>query len=87
MFGLSLTKILFTALVFVVVWRGSALLARHAADRRRSLAERAERYRQRRAEAPSAERTPTVDLKPCPNCGAYVDPGRGCARCGPRDRR
>jgi len=82
--GFSLTKILFTVLLIVLVWRGSALFARHAADRRRSLAERAERQCQHRAEAPAAEPTPTVDLERCPGCGAFVDPGRGCPHCGSR---
>lgn len=83
MFGLSLTKLLFTLLVFVVVWRGSALLARHAADRRKGVAARAERHHERRAATSAASKERTVDLERCPTCGAYVDPGRGCPKCGP----
>ena len=87
MFGLSLTKILFTVLVFAVVWRGSALLARHAADRRRSVAERAERRRQQAAGTAGSEPARTVDLERCPGCGAFVEPGRGCPRCRPQTHR
>lgn len=83
MFGLSLTKVLFTFLVFAVVWKGSALLARHAADLRKGVAQRADRHRQRRAEAAAAKKVATVDLEPCARCGAYVDPRHGCPRCSP----
>lgn len=80
--GLSLTKILFTALVIVVVWKGFALLGRHASERRASVADAAERHRQRRArEAKSGAESQPVELVPCPTCGAYIDARVGCSRC------
>lgn len=79
MLGLSLTKILFTILVIAAVWKGFALVGRRAAAKRASVADKAERSRQRRAQGPKGQ---TVELVPCPGCGAYVDARLGCERCG-----
>lgn len=64
MFGLSFTKLLFTLLAIVAIWRVFKLV---------------QRWQQRRAMAAAAEparhsRTPTrpLDLEPCPLCGTYV---------------
>lgn len=75
MFGLSLTKIIFTILVIVVVWKGFALVTRIARERERALAQRVRDRpaRRRRGEA--------VELVRCARCGAYFDPADGC-RCG-----
>lgn len=74
MLGLSLTKILFTILVIVVVWKGFGLVNRLAGERRGSLGQRAANrpaWRGRRRGA-------TVELVQCRHCGAYFDPAEGC---------
>ena len=79
MFGLSLTKILFTVLVIVAIWRAFAYIGRLQAMRQRSLGST-------RADGGAAPRprgrspTATIDLVPCPSCGAYVPRGEPC-RC------
>ncbi len=86
MFGLSLTKILFTVLVIVAVWKGFRLLGR-LQERR---AERARRPAPARRAAAAARRPAppppdeTLELEPCPLCGTYVPRGTRCdsvARC------
>ncbi|GBD42271.1 hypothetical protein HRbin39_01660 [bacterium HR39] len=81
MFGLSLTKLLFTVLVIVAVWKGFRMLGRLQEQR----AERARREAARRAPASAARRTPpppapdgTLELEPCPLCGTYVPSGTRC---------
>lgn len=72
MFGLTLTKLLFTVLVIVVVWRGFALIGK------------LQRTRQARAvareRARAGRRVGTIELVECKRCGAYFDPRDGC-RC------
>ena len=75
MFGLSLSKILFTILIAVVVWKGFALVGRLARERQQP--------RPVRHDAPGRQRASgqrTIELVECRRCGAYVDPGKGC-RC------
>jgi hypothetical protein len=76
--GLSLTKILFTILVIVVVWKGFGLVNQLARERQAELARRGGRQP---ARSSVWRRQRTVDLAPCPRCGAYVDPAKGCS-CG-----
>ncbi len=72
MLGFSLTKLLFTILVIVAVWRGFQLVQRlQKAPTRRPQ----RRFRVRRDRRPPA---PAMDLVPCPKCGAYVTPGTDC---------
>jgi hypothetical protein len=80
--GLSLSKILFTILIIVAIWKGFTLVNRLASERKASLKRRAGAAR-RAAKGPRAERSSTVELRPCPRCGAYVDPRAGC-HCGLR---
>lgn len=74
MFGLSITKILFTALVIVIVWKGFGLVGRLAR-------ERDARPARPRQSAGGGRGGGTVELTECPRCGAYFDPQQGC-RCG-----
>lgn len=75
--GLSLTKILFTILIAVAVWKGFALIGRLAREREvRAVRNRSER--RAKARAPG-----TIELIECSRCGAYFDPEQGC-RCGHR---
>lgn len=94
MLGFSLTKLLFTAVVVVLVW----LVFRHAnrilrsgqtresrVDRARRAAEDITRARAAQAH-PHADPAPTtVDLIQCPQCGTYITRGGSC-QCGYRDR-
>jgi hypothetical protein len=75
MFGLSLSKILFTILVAVVVWKGFALVGRLARARQEPRPVR--QAARGRARAASQR---TIELVECQRCGAYVDPREGC-RC------
>ncbi len=75
MFGLSISKILFTIFVVVAVWKGFALVSRLARDRK-AAADRG--VASGRAKT---SRDRTVELIECRNCGAYVDPREGCS-CG-----
>jgi hypothetical protein len=74
-FGLSISKILFTIFVVIAVWKGFAMVGRLARER-----QQADVLRRRPANRPSAAPRPTIELVECPRCGAYVDPREGC-RC------
>jgi hypothetical protein len=73
--GLSLTKILFTILIAVAVWKGFVLIGRLARERE-ARAVRHEGAKRARAGGPGA-----IELIECARCGAYFDPKAGC-RCG-----
>jgi len=79
--GLSLTKILFTILVVVAVWKGFRLLKRLQEQR----AERARRPAPARRTAAATHRPASppfedaLELDPCPLCGTYVPRGTRCA--------
>lgn len=75
MLGLSLTKILFTILIVVVVWKGFALIGRLAREREL----RAVRHKS--GQRARARGSGTIELIECGRCGAYFDPKQGC-RCG-----
>lgn len=75
MLGLSLTKILFTILIVVVIWKGFGLIGRLARDRQ-ARAVSGKRGAQ-------AGRAGAIELIECARCGAYFDPKQGC-RCGDR---
>jgi hypothetical protein len=73
-FGLTLSKILFTILLVIVVWKGFALVGRLARERRQ-----AEALRQRSGGRPKAASSRgAIELVECQRCGAYVDPREGC---------
>ena len=80
MFGLSLTKILFTILIAVVVWKGFALVGRLARERQ---AQQLRRQASQPSKAGHGGRPRTIELVECRRCGAYFDPREGCA-CGHR---
>ena len=75
MLGLSLTKILFTLLIVVVVWKGFVLIGRLAREREVRV------VRHKSGERARACRPGTIELIECARCGAYFDPKQGC-RCG-----
>lgn len=77
MLGLSLTKILFTILIAVAVWKGFALVGRLARERE------ARAVRNRSAGRAKPRGSGTIELIECTRCGAYFDPKQGC-RCGHR---
>jgi hypothetical protein len=80
--GLSLSKILVTILIVVAIWKALTLVNRLANDRRAKV-ERQSRAARQDAKSSQARRSSTVELRPCPRCGAYVDPRHGC-QCGLR---
>ena len=82
MLGLSLGKILVIVLIIVAIWKGFALVNRFASERRAALKRQAGAAT-RAAKGSRAHRSGTVELRPCPRCGAYVDPREGC-HCGVR---
>jgi hypothetical protein len=73
--GLSLTKILFTILIAVAVWRSFAFIGRLARERE------ARAVRNARQQRATARGSGTIELSECSRCGAYFDPRQGC-RCG-----
>jgi len=77
--GFSLSKILFTILIVVAVWKGFGLLNRLANERQAA----AKRQRSAAAGSTRSRRTSAIELQECPRCGAYVDPREGC-HCGVR---
>ena len=89
MFGLSLSKILFTVGIVIVVWRGWKLME-YFRDKigdepeekpaRRKQARKpgwSHRFKGQPAEQPPPD-SPAMDLVPCPHCGAYVANGEFC---------
>jgi len=75
LFGLSISKILFTIFVVVAVWKGFALVSRLARDRKAAAEGKVA------AGGRKSAREQTVELIECRSCGAYVDPREGCS-CG-----
>jgi len=73
MFGLSISKILFTIFVVVAVWKGFALVSRLARDRKTATKGRVATG----GSKPSGAQT--VELIECKGCGAYIDPREGCS--------
>jgi len=76
MFALSLSKLVFTILVVIAVWKAFAYVGRLAQERQQANA-----VPRRPASTPKAASRRTIDLVECPRCGAYVDPQEGC-HCG-----
>jgi membrane protein implicated in regulation of membrane protease activity len=84
MFGLSLTKILFTLAVVVIVWQGYKWLGRMQ-TRRDAIARETARGSGRGGRAAAAAAAPSSaeveDMVECTVCGAFV-PARGAVSCG-----
>lgn len=88
MFGLSLSKIILTALVVWLAWmvaKRMGVIARRGAarptpaDRARQAAEN---MTQRHTAPPQpANEPPTLELLECPSCGNFIAPGTTCS-CG-----
>ncbi|SDE20689.1 hypothetical protein [Rhodospira trueperi] len=88
MFGLSLGKVLFTAVVVVVVWGAFKYYSRAVGGRtpgdRPSLRERVEKAAEDAVRKRMDERghgtapPPAEDLVRCPNCGAWHAKGAAC---------
>ncbi len=81
MFGLSIGKLLPTALVVVVVFYGWKWVGRVQAQRTEALKQAKTRRRNRPTPPPAAD---AVDMVQCPVCGDYV-PARGATSCGRDD--
>ena len=75
MLGLSLTKVLFTILLAVAVWKAFTMIGRLTRDRE------ARAVHHRSNPRAKARQPGTIELIACSRCGAYFDPAQGC-RCG-----
>lgn len=87
MFGLSLSKLILTAVVIWLAWMVFKRIGntarggrprQHPADRARRAAEQMTRSRTQDMRANDAQ---TVDLVRCPSCGNFNAPGTTCS-CG-----
>ncbi|MBF0561442.1 MAG: hypothetical protein HQL37_05350 [Alphaproteobacteria bacterium] len=78
MLGFSLIKLLFTGAVVAALWYGFRYLGRLAEIK----ADRAMARPETPPPRPAPSPTTIEDLKPCPQCGAYVANGlaRACGR-------
>ena len=82
MLGLSLSKILYTIMIVIAVWKGFALISRLANERQAAVKRR--RAGPARGTSRRAEPEPgAIELRECPRCGAYIDPRENCS-CGLR---
>lgn len=73
MFGLSLSKIIFTALLILAVWKGWKLMAA-IRERISDPADYVETKKRKRAPSPKEAET----LYECPHCHTYVPNGTIC---------
>jgi ribosomal protein L32 len=80
--GISLSKIIFTILIIVVVWKGFGLVNRLANERQEALRRQGNPPRGARGRRGEAKQS-AIELRECPRCGAYVDPREDCS-CGLR---
>ncbi len=82
MFGISLTKVLFTLAVILIVWQGYKWLGRMQ-TRRDAIARENARAAGRggRSTAAAAAPADAEDMVECAVCGAFV-PARGAVSCG-----
>jgi hypothetical protein len=90
MFGLSLSKILFTVGIIIVIWRGWKLMEffrDKISDEPEQRTVRKPRTRKpgwfsspfgKVADKPPVDDGPAMDLVRCPHCGAYVANGEFC---------
>jgi uncharacterized protein len=87
MFGLSLSKLLFTIVAVLAVWYGYRWIGRVLARRRAELEEQMRldiRQASKRGPGGSGATAKAEDLIPCGSCGDYV-PARGARNCGRDD--
>jgi hypothetical protein len=80
--GLSLSKILFTIMIVIAVWKGFTLFNRLANERQAAARRGPGATRSARSRQPEPQQG-AIELRECPRCGAYVDPREGCS-CGLR---
>lgn len=75
MFGLSLSKLIFTALLIVAVWKGWKIMA----TIRDKISDPADYAGVKRPEAKAPPKPgPAETLYECPHCGTYVPNGTIC---------
>lgn len=94
MFGLSLGKIVLTAVVVWLAWMVFKKIGATArgdrprvtpAERARQAAEATTRARTGQTGQTGQEEPPAVDLVACPSCGNFIAAGSTCS-CGYKDR-
>lgn len=74
-----ISKILFTIAVIVAIWKAFSMISRLTGNTSGGGVPRPGNTSDRR-EPPRPAEPKAVEMKPCPRCGAYVDPREGC-RC------
>lgn len=81
MFGISLTKLLFTAAVIALIWYAFKWLGRVRLQRKAALRARVRKESAAARSSPSAK---AQDMIACPTCGDYVAAGAAsdCGRAG-----
>lgn len=73
-----ISKILFTIAVIVAIWKAFSMISRLTGNAGGGVPRPGETSARR--EPPRPAEPKAVEMKPCPRCGAYVDPREGC-RC------
>jgi ribosomal protein L32 len=80
--GLSLSKILFTIMIVIAVWKGFTLINRLVNERQATVKRRGAAAAKAGSRRAGAEQG-AIELRECPRCGAYIDPREDCS-CGLR---
>ena len=83
MLGLSLSKILFTIMIVILIWKGFTLINRLANERRATVKRRASSAARPAGSRRTKAEQGTIELRECSRCGAYIDPRETCS-CGLR---
>ena len=71
-----INKILFTIFAIIAIWKAFSMISRLQKDGGLLAKNPERRAPERKAEAKA------VDMRPCPRCGAYIDPREGCTCSG-----
>jgi hypothetical protein len=78
--GLSLSKILFTIMIVIAIWKGFALVSRLANERKATVKRRgAGAARPAGSGRAKPQDQGAIELRECPRCGAYIDPREDCS--------
>ncbi|MGI9417452.1 MAG: hypothetical protein ACR2RA_06400 [Geminicoccaceae bacterium] len=72
-----INKILFTIFAIIAIWKAFSLITRLQKDGG-ILAKSNDRQPPKRPADPSSE-AKAVEMRPCPRCGAYIDPRENCS--------
>ncbi|MDH3658445.1 MAG: hypothetical protein OEU92_00220 [Alphaproteobacteria bacterium] len=71
-----ISKILFTIAVVVAIWKAFSMISRLSKSSGGGVPRPGKTSDHRQPDRPAEPKA--VEMKPCPRCGAYVDPRQGC---------